>query len=80
MAPKDKDLITQKSGVIYRYKCDRVECDDEYIGESARTFGERFKEHLKPPPLSLTITPSQVMTPQLTTSVWWGERRTTKKG
>ena len=49
MAPKDKDLITQKSGVIYRYKCDRVECDDEYIGESARTFGERFKEHLKPP-------------------------------
>ena len=49
MAPKDKDLITQKSGVIYRYKRDRVECDDEYIGESARTFGERFKEHLKPP-------------------------------
>ena len=49
MAPKDKDLITQKSGIIYRYKCDRVECDDEYIGESARTFGERFKEHLKHP-------------------------------
>ena len=39
MAPKDKDLITQKSGLIYRYRCDRVECDDEYIGESARTFG-----------------------------------------
>ena len=34
---------------IYRYKCDRVECDEEYIGESARTFGERFKEHLKHP-------------------------------
>ena len=49
MAPKDRDLITQKSGIIYRYKCDRVECDDEYIGESARTFGERFKEHLKHP-------------------------------
>ena len=29
--------------------CDRVECEDEYIGESARTFGERFKEHLKNP-------------------------------
>ena len=28
---------------------DRVECNDEYIGESARTFGERFKEHLKHP-------------------------------
>ena len=49
MAPKDRDLITQKSGIIYRFKCDRVECDEEYIGESARTFGERFKEHLKHP-------------------------------
>ena len=29
--------------------CDRLECNEEYIGESARTFGERFKEHLKPP-------------------------------
>ena len=35
--------------VIYRYRCDRVECDEEYIGESARTFTERFKEHLKAP-------------------------------
>ena len=26
-----------------------VECDDEFIGESARNFGERFKEHLKAP-------------------------------
>ena len=26
-----------------------MECDEEYIGESARTFGERFKEHLKHP-------------------------------
>ena len=49
MAPKDKDPLTKKSGVIYRYKCDRVECDDEYIAESARTFGERFKEHQKAP-------------------------------
>ena len=45
--PKDRDHITQKSGIIYRYKCDRVECEDEYIGETARTFGERFKEHPK---------------------------------
>ena len=49
MAPKDKDHILNKSGVIYRYKCQRVECDEEYIGESGRTFAERFKEHLKPP-------------------------------
>ena len=47
MAPKDKDPIQKKSGAIYRYKCDRVECDEEYIGESSRTFGKRFKEHLK---------------------------------
>ena len=49
MAPKDKDHILKKSGVIYRYRCDRVVCDEEYIRESARTFAERFKEHLKTP-------------------------------
>ena len=32
MAPKDKDHILNKSGVIYRYMCHRVECDEEYIG------------------------------------------------
>ena len=26
-----------------------MEWDEEYIGESARNFGERFKEHLKAP-------------------------------
>ena len=51
MDPKDKDAILKKSGVIYRYKCDRVECDEEYIGESARNFEERFKDHLKAPSL-----------------------------
>ena len=49
MAPKDKDPLMKKSGVIYRYKCDRMECDEEYIRESSRTFGERFKEHQKAP-------------------------------
>ena len=49
MHPKDKDPLLKKSGVIYRYKCDRVDCDEEYIGESARNFEERFKEHLKAP-------------------------------
>ena len=49
MAPKYKDLIQKKSGVIYRYKCDRVEYDEEYIGESPRTFWERFREHMKAP-------------------------------
>ena len=49
MTPKDKDHITMKSGIIYRFKCKWVDCDDEYIGKSSRTFGERFKEHLKAP-------------------------------
>ena len=41
--------MMKKSGVIYSYKSGRVECDEEYIGESSRTFGERFKEHHKTP-------------------------------
>ena len=51
MAPKDINPMMKKSGVIYSYKCGRVECDEEYIGESSRTFGERFKEHQKAPSL-----------------------------
>ena len=47
VAPKDKDHLTKKSGIIYRYICNRLECDAEYIGETARTFGERYKEHMK---------------------------------
>ena len=49
MTPKDKDHISKKSGIIYRFKCNRVDCDYEYIGESSRTFRERYKEHLKAP-------------------------------
>ena len=51
MASKDKDLITKKSVIIYRYKYNRVVCGYEYTGESSRTFGERFKEHLVVPSL-----------------------------
>ena len=56
VAPKDKDPITKKSGFINRYKCDRLKCEEEYIGESARTFGERCRENLK--------TPSPIYEPQ----------------
>ena len=49
MAPKDQDPILKKSGVIYRFKCCRVDCNEEYIDESSRTFGERFREHQKAP-------------------------------
>ena len=47
--PKDKDNILKKRGVIYRYTCGKVDCEDEYIGESGRTFAERFREHLRSP-------------------------------
>ena len=47
--PKDKDTILKKSGVIYKYSCGRVDCGEEYIGESGRTFGERYREHMRSP-------------------------------
>ena len=47
MAPKDSKL--QKSGVIYKYKCPQINCTEEYIGESVRTFGTDIKKHLKAP-------------------------------
>ena len=47
IAPKISDIITQKCLVRYGYKCDRLECDDNYMGESARTFGNWLKEHLR---------------------------------
>ena len=49
VSPKDKDSITKKSSVIYWFKCDRIDCEEEYIEESSRTFGERYREHLKAP-------------------------------
>ena len=61
MAPKDKNIITQKSGVIYVYKCDKTKWDKEYIEESARTLGERFNEHLKFLPLFMNISKPQAI-------------------
>ena len=62
VAPKDKDPMMKKRGVIYSYKCGRVECDEEYIGQSSRTFGERFKEHQKAPSPNLTTLTPLVIT------------------
>ena len=47
--PKTQTTILQKGGEIYRYKCGRVDCEEEYIGESGRTFDERFREHMRVP-------------------------------
>ena len=49
LSPKDKDTMTKKRSVIYWYRCDKIDCDEEYIGESSRTFGERYREHWKAP-------------------------------
>ena len=49
VSPKDKDERVKKKSVIYSYCCGEIDCIEEYIGESGRTIGERFKEHLKNP-------------------------------
>ena len=49
--PKGKDPFDKKSGAIYWYQCGELTCDEEYIGETSRIFGERYKEHLKEPSL-----------------------------
>ena len=40
VSPKDKDEMVNKNSVIYSYCCGEIDCDEEYIGESGRTFGE----------------------------------------
>ena len=47
--PKDRNNITHKSVVIYGYKYDRLECDEEQIGKSPRTSWERLKEYVRVP-------------------------------
>ena len=49
MKPKDQDPRDNKSGVIYSYQCNHLDCDEEYIGETSRTLRERRKKHLRQP-------------------------------
>ena len=49
VAPKDKDSITERVASYTGTSVTGWKCDEECIGESARTFGERFREHLKDP-------------------------------
>ena len=32
--PKDQDPKEKKSGVIYSYQCEAIDCGKEYIGET----------------------------------------------
>ena len=41
--------MVNQSGAIYWSQCSDLDCDDEYIGETYKIFGERYKEHLKVP-------------------------------
>ena len=47
--PKDKDPKDCQSNVIYSYQCKKMDCNEEYIGETSRTLGERYREHLIEP-------------------------------
>ena len=47
--PKGKDPEDKKSGVIFCYQCSAIDHAEEYIGETARTLGERYPEHLRGP-------------------------------
>ena len=47
--PKDQDPMDKKNGDIYMYQCGELACNEEYIGETSWTLGERYREHLKEP-------------------------------
>ena len=49
VSPKDKGPMFNQKCAIYWYQCGDLGCDDEYIGETSRTFGERYKGNLKEP-------------------------------
>ena len=42
VSPKDKDIMTNKNSVIYSYTWGMIDCNEEYIRESGRIFGERY--------------------------------------
>ena len=41
--------MANKSRAVYWFQFGDLTCDDDYTVETSRTFGERFKEHLKEP-------------------------------
>ena len=76
VVPKNKDNIIQKGGVIYRYRCDQPGCTMEYRREVDRNFGERYKEHIRPPLLSsVTSKPLDITSHWTTAQQWAGNHR-----
>ena len=45
--PKDKIPKDQKCGVVYHVEC--ADCNNSYVGETARSLKSRLKEHRQPP-------------------------------
>ena len=68
VSPKEKDPMVNQSGAIYWYQCGNLGCDDEYIGETSRTFGERYKEYLKDPHPFINTATKQATPPVTITS------------
>ena len=48
VSPKTK-MLWQRKSIIYSHSYGKIDCEEEYIGESGRTFSEWFKENLKSP-------------------------------
>ena len=46
MKPKDQDPMDSKIGLIYSYQCQHLDCDEEYIGQTARTLGKEERNTL----------------------------------
>ena len=42
---KDKTKTEHENGLVYKYKCQQTDCEATYIGETARRFSERIKDH-----------------------------------
>ena len=67
MAPKDKDPITNKGGVIYRFKCSEDGCEEEYIGESQEPL-QKGSKNIRSPPLPFMTTATSQVTKLISTT------------
>ena len=68
MAPKDKDPITNKSGVIYRYKCREMGVRKNTLENLLELLQKGSRNIKRPPPQYLTTVTSQVTISTSTTS------------
>ena len=71
MAPKDKNSITNKGWVVYRFKCDYLGCTLEYISKTGRIFKDRYREHLRATHLFMTKLTPQIIPSNWTVSPLW---------